>query len=372
MAPQYHNTKTHNGILLRAGLGQNKEQSIGTPDWLLDLVYALLGDPVDLDPCDDGQKRVRARHHCVWPHEDGRLHTWAGKTVFFNPPFEDLGAFLRRAFLSWWYQGSECLGLFPIRSHRKYWKYARTASRICSLPSFAFHGHDQQAPFALCTAYWGPQIDAFDEIFSFGCVDCPLTIGDVTPNVLDMETSTLQAQYTKAAGDARRAIVLEGIRRLPPHEINISTLEDILDEQEFQILCETPFSELFGMQPPVSVVEHRATPPAPKARVKKAPTNGVAHAQAPVEAPARAPVARPKASTAPKTPRASAPTHDLANSIVNLISRGPEEGVSAQDLAEWTEREIKVIRPVVNGLIEDGTIFSTGKTRGTRYHLVTK
>jgi hypothetical protein len=363
MAPRYHNPKPHNGILNRLK-GQNKEQSIGTPAWFLELVYALLGNPVDLDPCDDGQRRVRARHHCVWPHEDGRLHSWAGKTVFFNPPFEDLGAFLRKAFLSWWFQGSESLGLFPIRSHRKYWKYARTASRICSLPSFAFHGHNQQAPFPLCIAYWGSRLDAFDRIFSFGYIDFPLTVEETLYNVLAMTTSDLQAQYTKAAGDARRAIVLEGIRRLPPHEITIAALEDILDEQEFLILFETPFSELFAGNSPAPIV-HGSTKtveaPAPRAK-RKAPINGAVPT-----ASLAAPASNTEASKSPRAPAATNP--QLAAAISKIVARGPETGVSAQDIADELELEIKKIRPTVNGLIEDGVIFSSGKTRGTRYHL---
>ena len=57
-----------------------------TPDWVLDLVIAALGE-IDLDPCADPQRRVKASRHFT-KEDNGLVQAWSGR-VFLNPPYSN-------------------------------------------------------------------------------------------------------------------------------------------------------------------------------------------------------------------------------------------------------------------------------------------
>lgn len=61
-----------------------------TPPEILDLVYKVLGNPVDLDPCSNATSLVKCRTAMDLANgDDGLLADWHdfGNTVFVNPPY---------------------------------------------------------------------------------------------------------------------------------------------------------------------------------------------------------------------------------------------------------------------------------------------
>jgi hypothetical protein len=64
-----------------------------TPDWVLELACRALGGIIDLDPCADPQRRVKARRHFTLV-EDGLSEPWYG-TVWLNPPYSDTTTWLQ-------------------------------------------------------------------------------------------------------------------------------------------------------------------------------------------------------------------------------------------------------------------------------------
>ena len=69
-----------------------------TPGEVVDVVEEAFGGRVDLDPCGNKHSLVGARHQYLLPHKDGLHSPWMGK-VFVNPPFDNVGDWLEKAWI---------------------------------------------------------------------------------------------------------------------------------------------------------------------------------------------------------------------------------------------------------------------------------
>lgn len=81
-----------------------ENDDLGTPEKYLALVYAVLGDPVDLDPCSNPWSLVRARRALSLHNgDDGLRFKWSlyGSTFFCNPPYSYPLPWATRACEAW-------------------------------------------------------------------------------------------------------------------------------------------------------------------------------------------------------------------------------------------------------------------------------
>tara|TARA_R100001244_G_scaffold36778_2_gene33623 strand:- start:902 stop:1393 length:492 start_codon:yes stop_codon:yes gene_type:complete len=140
-----------------------------TPVEILDLVYKM--GPIGLDPCGNTQSLVDAERTIELP-EDGLQTPWIGHgLVYVNPPYG-------RAISGWLQKcateaalGAEIVLLMPSRTDTRWFhKWAVKADVLCFWKGrITFDGAPSPAPFPSVLAYWGPNIDLFDEVFdSFG------------------------------------------------------------------------------------------------------------------------------------------------------------------------------------------------------------
>ena len=145
-----------------------------TPGEVVDVVEEAFGGRVDLDPCGNKRSLVGARHQYLLPHKDGLHSPWMGK-VFVNPPFDNVGDWLEKAWIESQVdrprgQAYECIFLMPSRTDTRSWQaYAATAKAICFWAGrITFHGAPASAPFPTAFLYWGPGegMDRFMMAFS--------------------------------------------------------------------------------------------------------------------------------------------------------------------------------------------------------------
>lgn len=146
----------------------------GTPRIVAEgIIYPVLGDPVDLDPCSNPESIIRAHRKVMLP-EDGLAVPWKGN-VFFNPPFgEDKEAgtsiedWVRKAAVDNRQYGSEIIGLFPCYPGSEWFDVVVSTSRACFLwgPGLGtrrvkYRGNKNHAAFHSAIAYWGPNLPLF-------------------------------------------------------------------------------------------------------------------------------------------------------------------------------------------------------------------
>lgn len=355
MPKAYHDTR-FTGAVRSAAVGRDKEQSQGTPAWLLERVYQALGRPIALDPCDDGIRRVCARRHVALP-ENGLEVPWIG-TTFFNPPFETLGDWVKKA--SGTRATGGIIGLFPMRAHRKYWPWVWRAQRICELARpVQYEGQEHGAPFACVTAYWGPRPEDFDDaFFDLGRLIDPLTLvnREHIVTLMDMqaqpETDDVKKRFSKALENSQRELHLSAFREtFDPQTACLASLE-VLPDDVLETLATVPFAELF---PAITVPAPTTTRKTRKAK-NGASKNGAA----------KSGKAKARKKAPPTTAYKGAPGMDKA--ILAEIKRNGGEGVAMGSLKETFPATAPTeIRKHLQKLLEDEMIYTEGQKRGTKY-----
>ncbi len=153
-----------------------------TPPAVLEgVIYPVLGEPVDLDPCSNPNSIVRARRSIMLPPEDGAAVPagwevgdglkieWRGK-VFFNPPYGDklITPFILKAIASYRHNGAEIIGLLPASVSAEWFDLVVGTARAAFLwgpgeggRRLQFGGNEHGATFASVVAYWGPDLPKF-------------------------------------------------------------------------------------------------------------------------------------------------------------------------------------------------------------------
>lgn len=88
----------------------------GTPQWLFDALDKEFG--FTLDPCSDG---VNAKCKKFFtPTENGLLMSWGTETVFMNPPYSEVDAWMRKAYGAA-QEGATVVSLIPARTDSGWW-----------------------------------------------------------------------------------------------------------------------------------------------------------------------------------------------------------------------------------------------------------
>lgn len=140
-----------------------------TPPVVADgIVYPVLGDPVDLDPCSNEDSIIRARRKIMLP-EDGLSIPWQGK-VYVNPPYGDpeIVSWVRKCAVDSRTRGAEIIALLPAHVSASWFDVVTSTARACFLwgpgignRRLTFGGNVQAATFSSAIVYWGPHLDKF-------------------------------------------------------------------------------------------------------------------------------------------------------------------------------------------------------------------
>ncbi len=132
------------------------------------IIYPVLGDPVDLDPCSNPDSIIRARRAVMRP-EDGLSFPWRGK-VFVNPPYGDkeISPFIEKIVSDSRHNGAEIIALIPANVSAEWFDLVAATARAAFLwgpgeggRRLKFGGNEHHATFASVVAYWGPNLPLF-------------------------------------------------------------------------------------------------------------------------------------------------------------------------------------------------------------------
>jgi len=82
-----------------------------------------------LDPCATHKNHKCEKYYTI--EEDGLSQNWTAETVFINPPYGDVSAWIKKACEEYTKKGATVVMLIPSRTDTKYWhnyimKYAST------------------------------------------------------------------------------------------------------------------------------------------------------------------------------------------------------------------------------------------------------
>tara|TARA_R110000824_G_scaffold52075_2_gene144807 strand:- start:6531 stop:7013 length:483 start_codon:yes stop_codon:yes gene_type:complete len=72
-----------------------------------------------LDPCCTKLNNRCAKYYTI--EEDGLTKSWAKETVFVNPPYSDVGKWVKKAYTESTNNGAVVAMLIPSRTDTKYW-----------------------------------------------------------------------------------------------------------------------------------------------------------------------------------------------------------------------------------------------------------
>lgn len=141
------------------------------------VVYPVLGDPVDLDPCSNPQSIIRARRKVMLeegedPRGGGLAIPWKVRTVFVNPPYGKktglIEEWIKKIVVENRRHGCAVVALLPANVSAEWFDMVVATSRACFLwgPGIGgrrlqFIGNEHGATFHSALAYWGPDLPAF-------------------------------------------------------------------------------------------------------------------------------------------------------------------------------------------------------------------
>lgn len=156
------NAKAHTA---KAAIGDaDREQTIHTPQVLLDAIRTIWPDGAELDPCGSRESLRTAQDVYHLPERDGLWLPWK-RTNYTNPPFNDLESGLSKATLEW-PAGNATLFLTPVRPVRKWWRKHVFRHPTCYLNGVKFLGYKSIFPQCLAMVGFGvpkaAMVRAFD------------------------------------------------------------------------------------------------------------------------------------------------------------------------------------------------------------------
>ena len=136
--------------------------------FLQGIVYPVLGEPIDLDPCSNDQSIVKARRKISLP-DDGLAVPWRGK-IYVNPPYgmPAILEWVKKCVLENRHNGAEIIALLPANTSAEWFDIVAATSRAAFLwgPGLGgrrlhFIGNDNNAGFHSVVVYWGPNLPEF-------------------------------------------------------------------------------------------------------------------------------------------------------------------------------------------------------------------
>lgn len=124
-----------------------------TPQWLFDALQAEFR--FSLDPCSTESNRKCAKFFTL--AEDGLSQSWAGETVFMNPPYgRTIGLWMKKAFETS-LTGSTVVCLVPARTDSRWWHSFAMKGEIRFLQGrLRFEGGQHSAPFPSAIVVFRP------------------------------------------------------------------------------------------------------------------------------------------------------------------------------------------------------------------------
>lgn len=153
----------------RAAILPSQSVDHGTPPVVAEgIIYPVLGDPVDLDPCSNADSIIRARRKVMKP-DDGLAIPWRGR-VFVNPPYGDklIRPFIEKIVVEHRHHGAEIIALIPANVSTEWFDLVAATARCAFFwgpgdggRRLRFIGNEMNATFASCVAYWGPNMGLF-------------------------------------------------------------------------------------------------------------------------------------------------------------------------------------------------------------------
>ena len=112
----------------------------------LDTIYDFT-----LDPCDSHTNHKCDKYFTI--DDNGLEQTWAGETVFMNPPYgRVIKHWLQKAYLESLNEDTTVVCLIPSRTDTRYWHdYCMKAEKIYFIKGrLKFGNNDNAAPFPSC------------------------------------------------------------------------------------------------------------------------------------------------------------------------------------------------------------------------------
>lgn len=148
---------------------ENRVQEVWTPEWIWDAVKIALGGEIACDPCAASKPEGwRAQLNITKPgafqglvqHNgmtgvclDARGEDWDFPTIYVNPPYNDLRAWLEACCRAA-YAGRAVVALVPDRARRKWWcDLTRSGERVMLAP-VKFVGHSGTHLENMCLVAW--------------------------------------------------------------------------------------------------------------------------------------------------------------------------------------------------------------------------
>ena len=169
---------------MSAGRKNNsKKKNWNTPPKYIYPIKQFFGGEIDLDPCSNIHSIVKAKENYIYPHKNGLIEKWCGKSIFVNPPYgrsegKSLYDWLKKG-ISEYEDGKEIIYLIPVATNTKHFKdiIFNNFTSICFLSDtrlkFYNEGFEDKkgAPMACCLCYLGNRKEDFNKKFSvFGKV----------------------------------------------------------------------------------------------------------------------------------------------------------------------------------------------------------
>lgn len=125
-------------------LFSSKKHDWETPDWLFDELDAEFHFTLDAAASDNNAK---CDLYCT-EESDGLTTSWTGHTVFVNPPYSNVAAWVEKAWQEYT-RGATVVMLLPARTDTRYfhrWIYHRSEIRFLK-GRLKFSGSKNSAPF---------------------------------------------------------------------------------------------------------------------------------------------------------------------------------------------------------------------------------
>lgn len=149
-----------------------------TPEVVVDALKELWLD-ITLDPCSNPTSIVPARE-VIMPPNDGLVGPWTDKSVYVNPPFDQMDLWMEKCVR----ESSRAYGivlLAPSRTDTAAWhRTIPTANAVCFWRGrLKFIGAPAACPFPTAFIYWGRATTRFET--SFGPYGLVLPIPKAVP-----------------------------------------------------------------------------------------------------------------------------------------------------------------------------------------------
>lgn len=145
---------------------QSGNDERGTPIEFVRQLQNAIGGKFDLDPCSGAEPQPIA-HTRFTKEDNGLAQDWSGhETVYVNPPYSDLGNWLKKIHRETTRQSPDAPGLvfalLPGNTSTQWFQnHATAADYLCLIEGrLKFHGTDHSAPFASILLVFGDPDDS--------------------------------------------------------------------------------------------------------------------------------------------------------------------------------------------------------------------